>query len=306
MKKKIIRIGTRGSTLALIQAGQVAHQLQLQGANTVIVPVVTSGDRMKDKKLADYGGKVLFTKEVDAALLRHEVDVAVHSMKDVETFMAAELILTSILEREDARDVVITRDRCKFRDLKPGAVIGTSSLRRASQILIHRPDFKIVPFRGNVEPRLLKLEQGQVDATFLALAGLKRLGKLQPDFEILDPDVIVPSAGQGAIGVMCRQHDQDTIHLVEKFNHMPSYRSVLCERALLTGLHGDCSTPVGAYAWHNNDGTMSLSGIVITPDGQKSYRQSITNTWSDLMIDAQQLGIHFRTWLLENAPHALC
>ena len=275
--KKVIRIGTRGSPLALIQARYVERQLRfyhtiLTDDAVEIVPIQTTGDKIQGKTLSTIGGKGLFTKELDAALLASEVDIAVHSMKDMPTALPNGIIIGCVLPREDPRDALITRDGVSYADLPSDAVIGSASLRRCSQVLAHRPDVKLVALRGNVETRLSKLGSGLVDATLLAVAGLKRLGRADVITEILSTDDMLPAAAQGAIAVVCRASDGETIEFLQDLNHPETLSSVTAERAFLEHLDGSCQTPIAALAEIKGAGRMVLSGLLAAPDGSRIVR----------------------------------
>jgi hydroxymethylbilane synthase len=302
---QIVKIGTRGSPLALAQAHIVATELQKLNIRTEIVAITTSGDRFQDKKLAEIGGKSLFTKEIEDALIEHQIDLAVHSMKDVETTLPEPLTIPCILEREDPREALITRDNCPFAHLPHQARLGTSSVRRAAQALALRPDLTVVPFRGNIDTRLRKLQEGQAEATFLAFAGLKRLQKEAVVTELIDVHTMIPAAGQGAIGLECRKDDPLIIQLVTRLNHLPSFRCVMAERALLTGLAGTCDTPVGVYAQMNGQGLITLFSIIMTPNGHLSETHTLTADWPQILTHAHQLGEKCRLWLLKHAPEGL-
>jgi len=275
--RKVIRIGTRGSPLALIQARYVESQLcfyhtDLTADAVKIVPIQTTGDKIQGKTLSMIGGKGLFTKELDAALLASEVDIAVHSMKDMPTALPDGIIIGCVLPREDPRDALITRDGVSYADLPRDAVIGSASLRRCSQVLAHRPDVQLVALRGNVETRLAKLGSGLVDATLLAVAGLKRLGRADVITEILSTDDMLPAVAQGAIAVVCRAGDGETIEFLQDLNHSETLSSVTAERAFLEHLDGSCQTPIAALAEIKGAGRMVLSGLLAAPDGSRIVR----------------------------------
>ena len=275
--RKVIRIGTRGSPLALIQARYVESQLcfyhtDLTADAVKIVPIQTTGDKIQGKTLSMIGGKGLFTKELDAALLASEVDIAVHSMKDMPTALPNGIIIGCVLPREDPRDALITRDGVSYADLPRDAVIGSASLRRCSQVLAHRPDVQLVALRGNVETRLAKLGSGLVDATLLAVAGLKRLGRADVITEILSTDDMLPAVAQGAIAVVCRAGDGETIEFLQDLNHSETLSSVTAERAFLEHLDGSCQTPIAALAEIKGAGRMVLSGLLAAPDGSRIVR----------------------------------
>jgi len=275
--KKPIRIGSRGSPLALIQARYVERLLRFYHVDltvdaTEIVPIQTSGDKIQGKTLSTIGGKGLFTKELDAALLAAEIDIAVHSMKDMPTVLPSGIIIACVLPREDPRDALIARNGVCYADLPTNAVIGSASLRRCSQLLAHRPDVQVVALRGNVETRLAKLEAGLVDATLLAVAGLKRLGRVDAITEILSTDDMLPAVAQGAIAVVCRASDSETIEVLQDLNHPETLSSVTAERAFLEHLDGSCQTPIAALAKIKGAGKMVLSGLLAAPDGSRVVR----------------------------------
>lgn len=273
------RIGTRGSPLALYQANLVrselakAHGLPADGEGSPfeIVVITTSGDRIQDRALIEAGGKGLFTKEIEEALLAGEIDCAVHSMKDVPTVLPVELVIGAVLEREDVRDAWISKIAARIEDLPQGASVGTASLRRGAQVLAKRPDLKIKVFRGNVDTRLAKLERGEVEATLLAAAGLKRLGKLDAAAALLSVEEMLPAPAQGAIGVEIREGDGRASGLVAALNHGPTEVAIRAERAFLAELDGSCRTPIAALAETSGDGTLTLTGKVLSPDGKTIY-----------------------------------
>ncbi|HIE20097.1 MAG TPA: hydroxymethylbilane synthase [Rhodospirillales bacterium] len=262
-----IRIGTRGSPLALAQAQQV--QGLLGAKETGIVVIQTTGDTVLDRPLADIGGKGLFSKEIDEALLDGRIDIAVHSTKDLETRMPDGIVLAVFLEREDPRDAFISDKADSLDTLPAGSVVGTSSLRRQAQILARRPDLRVESIRGNVQTRIKKLADGEADATLLALAGLKRLGMADVAAEILEPDILLPAVGQGAIGITCRDGDITALESVAGLNHGPSWNRVVAERAMLAALDGSCRTPIGGLAEINEDGVLTLRGLVAKADGSE-------------------------------------
>ena len=247
-----IRLGTRGSPLALVQAGMVRDALiAAHGVSIEIVVIRTTGDKVQDRPLAEIGGKALWTKELDRALLAREIDCAVHSMKDVETVRPAEIAIVAMLPRADVRDRLI--GAASIADLAQGATVGTSSPRRRAQLLRLRPDLRIVQFRGNVDTRLAKLAAGEADATLLAAAGLERLDR--PDVGVaIALDVMLPAPAQGAVGIETRRDDNATRGLIATLDDAPTHACVRAERALLAALHADCYSPVAALA--SDDGTM--------------------------------------------------
>jgi len=263
-------IGTRGSPLALWQANHVralliaAHGL---GEDAVALePITTSGDRIRDKPLRDFGGKGLFTKEIDEALLGNRVDLAVHSMKDLPTELPPGITIAAVLPRGDVRDAFISAKGESLAALPPGAVVGSSSLRRQAQVKRLRPDLQAVDFRGNVETRLKKLDQGMVDATLLALAGLERLGLTRHITSVLPTDEMLPAVAQGAIGVSCRSDDAKTRDLLQALNDDSTATAVSCERAFLGELDGSCRTPIAGLA-EIADGLLRFRGLVLNPEG---------------------------------------
>jgi hydroxymethylbilane synthase len=272
-------IGTRGSPLALWQARHVASRLRaahgLAEDAIALEVITTSGDRISDKPLRDFGGKGLFTKEIDEALLEKSVDLAVHSMKDLPSLLPENLIVGAVLPRADVRDAFISPKAASLEELPPGAVIGTSSLRRAAQLRRRRPDLRVVDFRGNVETRLRKLGEGRADATLLALAGLERLGLAAHASAVFSTDEILPAAGQGAIGVTCRADDQAARALLDALNDVAAATAVACERAFLARLDGSCKTPIAGYA-EIEDGRLRFRGLILTPDGGRWFETELS------------------------------
>jgi hydroxymethylbilane synthase len=245
----------------------------------------TTGDRFLDRSLANIGGKGLFTKELDEALLAGAADLAVHSMKDMPSHMPAGLVIAGVLEREDPRDVFIAHAGGGPKDLPPGARIGTSSLRRAAQMRHARPDLQIVPFRGNVETRLRRLEEGVADATLLALAGLKRLGLVEAATAVLDVDAFLPAVGQGAIGIETRADDAHTRQMLAPISHADTAYALGCERAFLAVLDGSCRTPIAGHATVSG-GLIRFRGMIVKPDGSEAFETKREGT----VHDAERLG----------------
>jgi len=270
----LVRIGSRGSPLALAQAHEVRSRLaaaaNLDPERIEITVIRTTGDAIQDRPLADAGGKGLFTKEIEEALISGAIDLAVHSSKDVPTVLPAGLMLAGFLPREDARDAFISRKAKTLRDLPAGAVVGTASLRRQALVRRARPDLNVVSLRGNVETRLRKLEAGEVDATLLAVAGLKRLGLLAAATGILDPEEFVPAVGQGAIGLETRADDAATRALVATIAEPDTATALAAERAFLEVLDGSCRTPIGGYATVSAD-AIRFRGIIVKPDGTQAF-----------------------------------
>jgi hydroxymethylbilane synthase len=270
-----INIGTRGSPLALAQAALTKAALlaahpDLTPEGVTIVPIKTTGDKVQDRTLSEIGGKGLFTKEIEEALLEGRIDLAVHSMKDMPTFLPEGLIIAAMLEREDPRDVLISPVADSIAALPQGAIVGTASLRRQAQILALRPDLKVQPLRGNVGTRLDKLARGEAAATLLALAGLKRLGRVDAATAILSTDAFLPAVAQGAIGIEIRENDPRVAALVAPLDHKPTTIAVTAERACLAVLDGSCRTPIAEHA--EIFGTaLRLRGLVALPDGTESH-----------------------------------
>jgi len=281
-----LTIGTRGSDLALAQTNMVADQLRaahpdLAAPDAIAIEVIkTTGDRVQDRPLAEIGGKGLFTKEIEEALLDGRIDLAVHSMKDLETVLPDGLTIAATLEREDPRDVLLAKDATTIADLPQSAVVGTASLRRGAQILAARPDLKVVPFRGNVNTRIAKLEAGEVDATILALAGLRRLGMTEYEARAIPVTEMLPAVAQGAIGLECRADDEATLAYLSALDHVPTAQAVAAERALLAALDGSCRTPIAGLATVNG-GTLSLQALIATPDGATVHRDAREGSASD-------------------------
>jgi hydroxymethylbilane synthase len=293
-------IGTRGSPLALWQARHVWSRLLatsgLGEGDVGLNVITTSGDRIKDKPLREFGGKGLFTKEIDEALLREDADLAVHSMKDLPTDLPRGIAIAAVLPRADVRDAFISSKAPSLEALPPGSAVGTSSLRRAAQVRRLRPDLRVVDFRGNVETRLKKLGDGQADATLLALAGLERLGLAAHATSILSTEEMLPAVAQGAIGITCRADDAKTRALLEPLNDQASATSVACERSFLARLDGSCKTPIAGLA-EIEAGTLRFRGLIITPDGSE---------WDDIEVTgkaehARQIGSDAGAELLARA-----
>jgi hydroxymethylbilane synthase len=270
-----LRIGTRGSPLALAQTRTVRDRLiavhsGLTDADIAIEVFKTRGDRITDRKLLEIGGKGLFTEELEEALRSGSIDMAVHSMKDMPTKLPDGLDIACLLERADPRDVLIARRAKSIAGLKKGAVVGTASLRREAQLRHARPDLKVVTFRGNVGTRLKKLSEGAADATLLALAGLDRLGMRDAATAILSVDEMMPAPAQGAIGIECRADDTRIRDLLAPLNHAPTMQCLAAERALLGRLDGSCRTPIAAIAMLEGD-SLHLRARLLSPDGVKLF-----------------------------------
>ncbi len=288
-------IGTRGSRLALWQAEWVQTQLQvlLPDREISLKRIRTSGDKILDVPLANIGGKGLFVKEIEEALLREEIDVAVHSMKDVPTVLPKGLSILAIPAREDPHDALVSHHGQTLSKLPDGARIGTSSLRRQAQLLYHRPDLKISMLRGNLDTRLRKVEDGEFDAIILAAAGLRRMGWEDRITEIIPQAVSVPAIGQGAIGIEGRQADTFVQGVLDRLNDPPSHTAVLAERALLERLEGGCQVPIGAHATLSK-GILSLDGVIASVDGSRLIRDQIQGDAGE----AESLGVTLAERLL--------
>lgn len=265
-----LRVASRRSALAMTQTRWVITQLESRhpGLRVDIVPVVTKGDRMLDVSLSKVGGKGLFVSEIEACLLSGDADFAVHSLKDVPAELAEGLALTAIPEREDARDALITKTGCKLDGLPKGAVIGTSSLRRVAQLQAYRPDLRFVPIRGNIDTRLRKLEEDNLDAIVLAAAGLHRMGWSDKITEYLPPHVCLPAVGQGILGIESRSADQRVNEILSSLHHADTAAVARAERTLLKALNGGCQVPIAGYAERDNSGQVWLRGLVASPDGR--------------------------------------
>lgn len=294
MAPKLIRIGTRASQLALWQANWVKSELEKKypGMAVTLTKIKTIGDKILDVPLAQVGGKGLFVKEIEEAMLRDEIDIAVHSMKDVPTEFPEGLGLYCITEREDPRDALISR-KVKFADLPQGARIGTSALRRQAQLLKVRPDLEMVIIRGNVETRIRKLEEDKLDAVILAAAGLKRLGFTDQVAEYLDADFSIPAIGQGALGIECRLADPVITETIAFFNHPATSYAVRAERALLKQCQGGCQVPIAAHGTVQGD-QLRLVGFIAAVDGQRSIRGEINGC----VEQCEELGILLADQLL--------
>ena len=301
MAQSGLRIGTRGSPLALAQARMTRAALAAaQGLcedDIEIVTIRTSGDRIQDRPLSEAGGKGLFTKEIEEALLAGIVALAVHSAKDMPTMLPDGLMLAACLPREDVRDAFISRKAAGLRDLPQGAVVGTASLRRQAMVKRLRPDASVVPLRGNVETRIKKLEAGEVDATLLALAGLKRLDLADKATALLDVDEFLPAVGQGAITIEARADDTTTLGLLAKIDHADTSMALACERAFLTVLDGSCRTPIAGHAVLDGD-AISFRGMILRPDGSEAYETSRRGSRKD----ADALGADAGAELKGRAP----
>ncbi|MGP3711846.1 hydroxymethylbilane synthase [Brucella sp. RRSP16] len=274
LKNGTLKIGTRGSKLALAQAYETRRRLMeahgLPEEAIEIVPMSTAGDRIQDRALSEIGGKGLFTEEIEQALTDGRIDLAVHSTKDMPTVLPDGLHLSVFLEREDPRDAFIGRTASRLLDLPQGATVGSSSLRRQALIRRLRPDIQVVIFRGNVDTRLRKLEAGEVDGTFLACAGLRRLGLGDVITDLVDPESFPPAPGQGAIGIETRIGDTRIDALLAPLAHRETGIALACERAFLAALDGSCRTPIAGLATVDGD-RVSFHGMILKPDGSEAH-----------------------------------
>ena len=295
-----LRIGTRGSPLALAQANDVRTRLiaahGLQDDAVTIRVIKTSGDTIQDRPLSEVGGKGLFTKEIEEALLANEIDLAVHSMKDVPTVLPDGLIISTILEREDPRDAFISLKYATLSAMPPATVVGTSSLRRQAQVQRARPDLKVINFRGNVQTRLSKIAGGVADATFLAMAGLNRLGLADRATAAIDTSIMLPAVAQGAVGIEIRAHDAATAQALAPLNHTITAICVTAERAFLAKLEGSCRTPIAGLA-ELSGSTLTFRGEILTPDGKACHATAHTGPADQ----AAQIGTDAAQVLLERA-----
>ena len=289
------RIGTRGSPLALAQTEEVRDRLAAthgqHAPGTEIVVISTAGDRIRDKPLRAFGGKGLFTKEIEAALLAGEIDVAVHSMKDVPTENPPGLVIDCILPRADARDALLAHDAASLGALPKGAVMATSSLRRRAQSLYLRPDLRIVENRGNVQTRMARLASGEVAGMLLAEAGLRRLGLPADTGVPLVPEEILPAVAQGAIGVQRRADDERTQDLLRPLDDSASALCVATERAFLAALDGSCRTPIAGLALLEDGGVIHFRGEILTPDGQTRHATSRRGAAADGPTFGREAGV---------------
>ncbi len=285
---KILKLGTRASPLALAQAYETRDRLSKIHADLTveIVEIKTTGDIVLDRKLSEIGGKGLFTKELDEALLDGRIDFGVHSMKDLETWLPDGISLDVVLPREDVRDGFICQKAASLADLPAGSVVGTSSLRRQAQLLATRPDLEVITFRGNVQTRLRKLSEGVADATILAMAGLNRLGTPEIATAAIEPEDMLPAVAQGAIAITARSGDEETNRYLAPLNHADSHIRVTAERSFLTVLDGSCRTPIAGLAEITGD-TVRFRGLVAKPDGS----DILTIERSGSVSDAKQMGL---------------
>lgn len=304
-KTSTLKIGTRGSPLAMAQAYLTKQLLQNQfpelneeGALEIVI-IKTTGDKVLNQPLADIGGKGLFTKEIDDALMDGRVDIAVHSMKDVPTYLPQGMLVECNLEREDVRDAFICPSAATLADLPEGSIVGSASLRRQAQILNKYPHLKVENFRGNVQTRLRKLQEGKVQATLLALAGLKRLDMTDKLTAVLSTDEMLPAVAQGAIGIAWREVDSAAAKYVNALNHKETHVAVVAERAFLSALDGSCRTPIAGYARKGENGNLVFRGLVASTDGTKVFETSREAGFN--LDDARRIGKDAGEELKKNA-----
>jgi hydroxymethylbilane synthase len=304
--KAVVVIGTRGSPLALAQAYETQRRLieahpTLAAEGAIQISVIhTTGDMVLDKALSEIGGKGLFTKEIDVAQLKGDVDIAVHSMKDVPTWLPDGIILPCMLPREDTRDVFISSKANSIEELPAGSVIGSASLRRQSQILAKNPSLKVINFRGNVQTRLRKLSEGVVDATLLALAGLSRMNMTEHITKVIEIDEMLPAVAQGAIGITCRAGDSKMLEFLAPLNHEPTKTCVDSERAFLSKLDGSCRTPIAGQARIDDAGVLHFKGLVAKPDGSVVYETTREGSPDDALAIGIDAGLELRAKMGEN------
>ncbi len=298
---KALRIGTRGSALALWQARSISEALrQAAGVESELVIVKTSGDKFQQTSFAQMGTKGVFIKELEDALLELRIDLAVHSMKDVPTEMPDGLTIAAICKRQDVRDALLSSAGVSLEDLPRGARVGTSSLRRQSQLLHVRNDLKMLELRGNVDTRIEKLKRGDYDAIVLAKAGLDRLGLSGNITQVLPTEICLPAAGQGAIGIEAREQDSETLRVLEALNDVETRSGVTAERAALVGLEGGCQVSIGAWG-HMESGKLALDVAVLSPDGARRISERSVG----MPEDAQAIGEAVASGLRKKGAAAL-
>lgn len=295
MTSQVLRIGTRGSPMAMVQSGLVRDRLVAAhpGIAVELVPIRTTGDRVQTRLLAEIGGKGLFTKEIEEALLRRDIDIAVHSLKDMETVVPPGLAIGCVLPRDDPRDALVSPGGIGLAALPQGARIGTASLRRRAQLLRRRRDLRIAPIRGNVNTRLNKLAAGEAEALVLALSGLERLDMAGLASEILPVDVMLPAVGQGALAIECRDDEEAVRALLLPLHDPATAACVTAERAMLAALDGSCRTPIAGLANLAGD-RLSLDGLLLAPDGQTERRGRIEGAIDDAAALGAALGAELR------------
>jgi hydroxymethylbilane synthase len=288
--RRTVTVATRKSALALAQSrAWMATLRESAQVDTEELLVVTTGDRIQDRPLNEVGGKGLFLKEIEEALLARQADLAVHSLKDVPAQLAPGLVIGCVPRREDPRDAIKTRTGCFFRDLPSGAKVGTSSLRRTVQLRAIRPDLDYVPLRGNIDTRLRRCEEGVIDAVVLAYAGLRRIGRAAEATELLSPDVCLPAVGQGALGIEIRADDEGILNLVAELEDMETAIATACERGVLVAVDGSCQVPVAAHAEHIGD-ELRLRALLADPDGSNLRREELRCPWPETLQRAEDAG----------------
>jgi len=305
----LLRIGARGSKLSLAQTEQtrarLAAALGVDAAALEIIPIVTSGDRIQDRRLIEAGGKGLFTKELDDALLEGRIDIGVHSLKDLPTRLPDGVTLACVPEREDPRDAFVSPHAMTLADLPQGALIGTASLRRQAQALHARPDLSVVTLRGNVDTRLQRLAEGVAHATFLALAGLKRLGLADRAASLIDPEAMPPAACQGALAITARSEDARVGDMLAACENQSARIEIEAERAFLDALDGSCRTPIGALG-RVSGGALAFAGETLTPDGRARWRRTQTITLgANPIAEARALGARLGAEIRDEAGDAI-
>ncbi|WP_077214148.1 hydroxymethylbilane synthase [Bacillus dakarensis] len=299
--RKII-VGSRRSKLALTQTNWVIDQLKKIDPNFEyeVKEIVTKGDKILDVTLSKVGGKGLFVKEIEQAMIDEEIDMAIHSMKDMPAVLPEGLVIGCIPEREDHRDALISNGHIPLDELKAGAVVGTSSLRRGAQILARRPDLEIKWIRGNIDTRLAKLKSEGYDAIILAAAGLSRMGWTSDVVtEFLDPDVCLPAVGQGALSIECRESDEELLSLLEKFTCAKTNQTVRAERAFLHKMEGGCQVPVAGYAYIDENEEIVLTALVASPDGKTIYKELVKGS------EPEKVGLEAADKLIQQGAKVL-
>jgi hydroxymethylbilane synthase len=291
MSKSSIKIGTRGSKLALYQAEQVKKSIEqlFPETSAELVIIKTKGDEVLDVALSKIGDKGLFTKELENELLSGGIDMAVHSLKDLPTDLNEAFTVGAVLERADFRDALVSVKGKKLHELTPSDKIATSSLRRKAGLLAINPEFQIIDIRGNVNTRLRKMEEGYCDAIVMAAAGLIRLGLDKYITEILEPEVIIPAVSQGVIAIETRKNDPEINNICQKLNHKPTWQAVVSERAFMRTLQGGCQIPVGCYT-HVKDDIITITGFIASPDGTKYLKDNIEGNIKDAVNLGSQLA----------------
>jgi len=288
--RRKVTVATRKSALALAQSRAWMAALREQAqVDTEELLITTTGDKIQDRPLNEVGGKGLFLKEIEEALLAGQADLAIHSLKDMPAQLANGLIIGCVPKREDPRDAIKTRSGCFFRDLPKGAKVGTSSLRRTVQLRAVRPDLEYVPLRGNIDTRLRRCEEGVIDAVVLAYAGLRRIGRGDEITELLSPDVCLPAVGQGALGIEIRAEDEGILSLVAELEDMETAIATASERGVLGAVDGSCQVPVAAHAEHIGD-ELWLRALLAEPDGSNLRREELRCPWPETLQRAQEAG----------------